>query len=220
MPRTAVIAGATGLVGSHCLRYLTASPEYARVIALVRRKSAAGSGGAEERVVDFDHLDTETFEAGADVFCALGTTIRKAGSEAAFRRVDFEYPVALAKRAAALDARQFLVVSSVSANAASSNFYLKTKGEMERDLASLAFDAVHIFRPSFLIGDRPESRPGEKIGILLARALGFVMVGPLANYHAIPAQTVAAAMVRAALQNGRGVHVHHYAEMRRLAGDT
>jgi uncharacterized protein YbjT (DUF2867 family) len=213
VPPTAVIAGATGLVGSHCLRLLASSREYSRVIALVRRNSGLAGVNVEERVIDFDRLSTVEISRGADVFCALGTTIRTAGSREAFRRVDLDYPVTLADRAAALGARQFLVVSSISADAQSPNFYLRTKGEMERQLSELPFEALHIFRPSFLIGHRQEPRRGEKTGIAVARVIGFTLVGPLRKYRAIPAEEVASAMVRAALRNTRGIHIHHFEEM-------
>jgi uncharacterized protein YbjT (DUF2867 family) len=215
IPRTAVVAGATGLVGSHCIRLLAASPEYTRVIALVRRNASLRFPKVQERLVDFERLDGLQIDAGADVFCALGTTIRKAGSKAAFRRVDFDYPLALARRTAELGARRFLVVSSVSADPGSSNFYLKTKGEMERELASLPFEALHIFRPSFLIGERQESRPGEKAGIVLAGLIAFTLVGPLRKYRAVSAEVVAAAMVRCALSDTKGVHIHHFDEFHR-----
>jgi uncharacterized protein YbjT (DUF2867 family) len=205
-----VIAGGTGLVGGHCLRILSLTPQYRSVVALVRRKTGLQQSTVEERSVDFERLDTLDLEPEADVFCALGTTIRKAGSKAAFRRVDFDYPVALARRAAALGARRFLVVSSVSADPASPNFYLKVKGEMERELAALPFDAIHIFRPSFLIGERKESRPAEKAGVTIARLFAFTLAGSLRKYRAVQAETVAAAMVRCALRDTRGVHIHHY----------
>lgn len=192
MARTAVIAGSTGLVGGHCLQLLNSAPEYERVHPLVR-----GPGGLN---LDFDAAD--------DVHCAIGTTIQKAGSQEAFRQVDLEIPVTLARRALEAGARRYLVVSSVGADPDSSNFYLKTKGEMERELASLAFEAVHIFRPSFLMGNRKESRPGEKVGIVMARSLAPLLIGGLRKYRPVQAQAVASAMVRAALSPSRGVHIH------------
>jgi uncharacterized protein YbjT (DUF2867 family) len=185
------------------------------VIAVVRRNAGVKYPKVEERVVDFECLDALQMDADADVFCALGTTIRKAGSKAAFRRVDFDYPLALARRTAELGARRFLVVSSVSADPESPNFYLKTKGELERELASLPFDALHIFRPSFLIGERQESRPGEKAGIRIARLIAFTLVGPLRKYRAVSAEAVAAAMVRSALSDAKGVHIHHFDDFHR-----
>lgn len=217
MPRTAVVAGATGLVGSHCLRRLSSDLTYSSVIALVRKNARATDGRVAERAVNFDSLDLGELPPGADVFCALGTTIRKAGSQEAFRRVDFGYVASLAKQSLDRGARQFTVVSSVGAEASTANFYLKTKAEMEAAISSMPFHAIHIARPSFLIGHREETRPGERIGIAVARTLGFVLAGGLRKYKAIEAETVAAALITATRQGEPGVHIYHYDEMQRLA---
>jgi uncharacterized protein YbjT (DUF2867 family) len=164
-------------------------------------------------VVNFSRLGGDIFDPGADVFCAVGTTIRKAGSQAAFRKIDFDIPVELARAAAQAGAEQFSIVSSVGASSATSNFYLKTKAEMEAAIAAEPFHAVHVFRPSFLIGDRHESRPGERVGVAIARVLGWTLAGPLRKYRAIDAKTVAAAMIAAASEGPVGVHVYHYDEM-------
>ena len=215
MPKSAIIAGSTGLVGSHCLRYLLASPEYSSVTSLVRRSTATADPKLRELLVNFDKLDD--LPAADDVFCALGTTIRQAGSQAAFRKVDFEYVVRLAERSLRKGAKQFLVVSSVGANAKSGNFYLRTKGEVEEALRQLPFQAVHIFRPGLLVGKREQSRPGERIGAAIGEVFKFAMVGPLRKYRPIPANSVAKAMVKAAGLGVAGVHVYHYDETMRLA---
>src|SRR5579872_661285 len=150
----AMVAGATGMVGSECLRLVEG--RYESVTALVRRTS----GIPLEKVIDFDRLADLKIPAGAHVYCALGTTIRKAGSQEAFRRVDFEYPRALAERTAAARGK-FVLVSSVSADAKSRNFYLRVKGDLEEAIRAMPLEAFHIFRPSFLLGDRKEKRSGE-----------------------------------------------------------
>ncbi|MDX2152368.1 MAG: oxidoreductase [Bryobacteraceae bacterium] len=215
MSRTAMVAGATGLVGNHCLRLLAASPHYAKVVALARRPLQAPPPGVVERSVDFDRLTDGDIEPGADLFSALGTTIRKAGSQAAFRRVDLDYPLALARLAASKGASRLLLVSSVGADPASANFYLRVKGELEHAVQSLPFEAVHIFRPSLLLGERQEIRLGERLAIAAARSLQFGFVAGLRKYHPVLAASVAAAMVRAALRDDRGVHIHHYDEIMR-----
>jgi uncharacterized protein YbjT (DUF2867 family) len=209
--RTAILAGGTGLIGRYCLGHLMS--EYERVISLVRRPT----GHPVDRVISFDSIDTQLFEPGADVFCALGTTIRKSGSREAFRTVDYEYVVALARRAAAWHARQFLVVSSVGASTSSSNFYLRTKGEMEQSVSALRFHAIHIFRPSLLLGERQESRPAEKMAATASRALSFAFAGPMRKYRPVEAYVVAAAMVRAAKSGTGGVHVYEYHRICALA---
>jgi uncharacterized protein YbjT (DUF2867 family) len=171
----------------------------------------------EERIVNFDDLGSVDFPPGADVFCALGTTIRKAGSQAEFRKVDLDYPLALAKRSHALNARQFLVVSSVGADPRSSNFYLRTKGEMEQAVSAIPFHAIHIFRPSFLVGNRTERRPGEVVGAAIARKIRFLLIGALRRYRPVGADTVAAAMIAAALGPAAGVKTYHFDQIRELA---
>jgi uncharacterized protein YbjT (DUF2867 family) len=217
MSRTAVIVGSSGLVGGCCLERLLHDQEYTRVIPLVRRTALVRHHKTDERVVNFDELGSVDFPPDADVFCALGTTIRKAGSQAEFRKVDLDYPVTLAKRAHDLGARRFLVVSSVGADPSSSNFYLRTKGEMEQAVSAISFQAVHIFRPSFLVGNRSERRPGEVVGAAVAQKIRFIMLGGLRRYRPVEADTVAAAMVAAALGPDTGVNIYHYGDIRKLA---
>jgi uncharacterized protein YbjT (DUF2867 family) len=214
MVRQAILTGATGLVGRECLRL--ALERYDSVTALVRRPLKITHPRLIAREIDFDRMSTIEVPRGAHVYCALGTTIKKAGSEAAFRRVDFDYPRVLAERAAAGDAR-FMLVSSVGASTKSPNFYLRVKGELEDAVRTMTFESVHIFQPSILIGDRDERRTAERIGIAAARALGFLLVGPLRKYRAIPAATVAAAMVAAAQKEAHGCFVYHYDEIVSLA---
>jgi uncharacterized protein YbjT (DUF2867 family) len=215
MSNTAVIAGASGLVGQECLRLLL--NRYPSVTSLVRKPTGRQHIRLIERRIDFDRLDTIEIPRGAHVYSALGSTIKKAGSEAAFRRVDFDYPKMLAVRAAAAGGARFTLVSSVGADKGSGNFYLRVKGELEEAIAKMPLDAALFFRPSVLIGDREEKRRGEAAGIGVARALAFALIGPLRKYRAIPAGTVAEAMVAAANGEERGVHVYHYEEILRLA---
>ena len=215
--RIALIAGANGLVGGECLRRLLEHPDYGRVIALLRRPLSVTNARLEQRIVDFDRLDFDP-TPGADVFCALGTTIHKAGSQAAFRAVDYGYVKALAERTAAAGAGQFVLVSAVDANPRSGNFYLRVKGEIEESVSALPFASVHCFRPSFLLGEREEQRFGERIGTTLARSVAFALVGRLRRYRPIAAATVGAAMVRAAASARLGTHIYHYDEIRALTG--
>lgn len=216
--RTAVLAGATGLVGGHCLQALLRDEAYARVVALVRRPLGEQHARLEQRVVDFEALADDALAGATDVFCALGTTIRKAGSQEAFRKVDHGYTLAVAERAAKAGAQQFLLVSSVGADPATGNFYLRVKGEAERDASALPFAAVHVFRPSFLLGERGERRTGEAIGIAVARGIQGALFGGLRKYRPVEAAAVAEAMVGAARGGQPGRHIYHYDEILRLAG--
>ena len=217
--RVALIAGASGLVGSHCLARLLREPAYERVIALVRRPLGLDDARLEQRVIDFDRLGAvgAEFPAATDVFCCLGTTMKRAGSEAAFRRVDFTYVVALAAQALEHGARQFLLVSALGANPGSRIFYSRVKGEAEAAIRALPFEGRHIFRPSILTGERAEHRPAERAGIAALTGASFLLVGPLRKYRPIPAGAVAEAMVRVALKSPRGVNTYDSDAIARIA---
>lgn len=212
---SAVIAGASGLVGQECLNLLLS--RYESVTSLVRKPSGRVHLRLIERRIDFERMDTIEIPYGAHVYSALGSTIKKAGSEAGFRRVDFDYPKMLAARAAAAGGAKFILVSSVGADKSSGNFYLRVKGELEESVAAMHLEAALFFRPSFLIGDREEKRMGEQAAIMASRMLSFSLVGPLRKYKPIPAGTVAEAMVFAGSGEERGVQVYHYDDILRLS---
>lgn len=208
--RTALLAGASGLVGGHCLQQLLADDRYERVIVLVRRQMSASAFHPKlvQRVINFDLIPRlPDFPAADDVFCSLGTTINKARTREEFYKVDFTYVHELAKRAAERGAKQFLLVSSLGASARSRVFYSRVKGELEQALRSLSFQGLQVFRPALLVGERTEERFGERMGTILFRALSPVMLGRLRRYRPIPAQTVARAMIRIAHQELHGVNV-------------
>jgi uncharacterized protein YbjT (DUF2867 family) len=215
--RSAMLLGASGLVGGHCMRLLLAEPAYARVHAFVRRPLGHAHAKLAEHVVDFDRLDQSTVETRADdVFCCLGTTIAKAGSREAFRRVDHDYPLAAARVALRNGARRFLLVSALGADPRSRVFYNRVKGEVERAVSEIGFEGVVIFRPSLLLGERAERRRGEEMGKRVMGVVGPLLVGPLRKYRGIRAETVARAMVRLALSDPTGVRVVESDEIERL----
>jgi uncharacterized protein YbjT (DUF2867 family) len=217
--RTALIVGATGLVGGHLLRLLLQRPEYARVRAMVRRPWQQVDSKLEVRVVNFEALPEVPGMFGCDdVFCCLGTTIAQAGSQEAFRRVDRDYPKMIAQRALKQGASQFLLVSSVGADPKSKNFYLRTKGEVEHEVAALPFEVVQIFRPSMLLGERREFRWKESIAEPVTRVLSPFMVGGLRRYRPIHAETVAKAMASVPLEQGNGrVRIYEYEDIQAAA---
>lgn len=216
--QTALLAGSTGLVGSHLLDLLLAAPEYDGVKALTRRPLERTHDKLQTEIVDFDDLASHGDALAADdVFCCLGTTIKTAGSREAFRRVDHHYVFQLARLARDAGARRFVMVSSVGADASAANFYLRVKGEVERDVGELGYSALHILRPSLLLGARKEFRLGERLGILAMHVVGPFFVGPLAKYRGISAGTVAAAMLGSARQVEEGRHVHDNPAIERLA---
>lgn len=207
--KTALIAGATGLVGSQLLPLLLASDRYAKVIAVGRRPLPQMHPKLEQRVLNFDQLEEARLSLIVDdVYCCLGTTMRQAGSKEAFYKVDYLYVVKLAALTAANFASQLLVVSAMGADAESRFYYNQVKGEMEEAVRQTPFRAIHIFRPSLLLGERPEKRTGEQIGAVLMKLLQPLMLGPLRKYRAVSALAVARAMLHAAEEEGGGVRVH------------
>jgi len=214
---TALVVGATGLVGSQCLKTLLDGGIYERVVAFTRRPLGQQHPRLVETIVDFDKLEELEPFPTADVFCALGTTIAKAGSQADFLKVDFEYPRIIAERSAAAGATQFLLVSSAGADPQSSNFYLRVKAQLEKAVTGLSFESVHIFRPSFLIGKRTEFRLADVLAGPALRAVQFALVGKLRKYRPIAASTVAAAMAVAAREDKPGRHIYHYDDIVSLA---
>lgn len=203
--RTALLLGGTGLVGAECLELLLAQPRYSRVRALGRRRMQRRHPKLEARRVDFERLanSAELFRAD-DVFCCLGTTLARAGSTEAFRRVDHDYVVEAARLAAEQGAEQFLLVTALGADPSSRVFYNRVKGETETAVKHLPFRALWIVRPSLLRGDRPELRIGEKLADLASRPLSFLFVGRLRRYRPVEARDVAAALVNLAGQEGTG----------------
>jgi uncharacterized protein YbjT (DUF2867 family) len=207
--RTALIVGASGLVGKACLYQLLEQDAYSRITALVRKPLAVKHPRLHQVVVNFDHLEESRSEVvGDDVFCCLGTTIRVAGSQENFRKVDCEYPLAVATIAFENGASQFLVISSMGADPSSAFFYNRVKGELEKALKTLAYSSVHIFRPSLLLGNRKAFRIGEQVGKVVMRVAGIFLLGPLRKFKAIQDITVAKAMIKVALSDKEGVHIY------------
>jgi uncharacterized protein YbjT (DUF2867 family) len=163
-------------------------------------------------------LDDPTLDTVDDIFCCLGTTLKKAGSQEAFRRVDLDYVVNAASFAKRHSAHHFLMVSAVGADARSRVFYSRVKGEAESAVAKLGIESISIFRPSFILGPREESRLGERLGMGVAAALSFAMVGPLTKYRPIAATTIARAMIAVAATPAPGVTVYEFDRMATLSG--
>jgi uncharacterized protein YbjT (DUF2867 family) len=205
--RVAILAGATGLVGGECLRRLLAEPGYSKVVAVTRRalpaslRAADRDGRLREAIVDFDRLEAAVDRLQGDhFFCALGTTLRKAGSRERFRVVDHDYPLALARLARTSGARHCSLVSALGASRGSAFFYSRVKGELEEALAAMDWPSLAILRPSVIAGERAESRPLERLG---ERVLQFAP----ATWRPVAAADIAAAMVATALAEPRGTTV-------------
>lgn len=203
--RSALVIGASGLVGGHCLDLLLEEPRYEAVHTIGRRPLDRIHPRLSSHVVDFDNLrDAPDLFRVDDIFCCLGTTIRKAGSQEAFKRIDIGYPATAADLAAENGADQFLVVSALGADHESRIFYNRAKGEMEESVRRAELGAIWIFRPSLLLGDREELRIGERVAEIMMRPVTPLLIGPARRYRPIRAKDVAVAMVRLALSSGTG----------------
>lgn len=215
--RTALIAGATGLIGSHCLQALLNDELYAKVVVVTRRPVGLSHEKLREIVVDFDQLSTVTPGSIDDVYCCLGSTIKKAGSQEKFRQIDYAYPMALAELGLKNGARRMMLVSAIGADDNSRVFYNRVKGELERDLRKCDFESLHVFQPSLLLGERDEFRLGERVGEIVMRLFQPFFRGSYSKYHAIKGATVAQAMLGAARDLRSGVFVHQYNVIQELA---
>lgn len=216
MGKSVLLAGASGLVGSHCLHFLLEDNYYERIILLSRspldfnRKDQR----VAEHIINFDTPGIFDQLVKADhIICTLGTTIKKAGSKEAFMKVDFSYPVEIARAAFRNGAEEFLVVSSLGADPKSRIFYNSVKGRMEEAVSSIGFKSLTIFRPSLLLGSRKEFRLGEEIGKSISKLLSFSIP---AKYKPIDAHEVAGAMVFTAKANPPGRHVIESGRIRKM----
>ncbi|TQR97493.1 NAD(P)H-binding protein [Paenibacillus ottowii] len=210
MERKAVVVGGTGLVGGYVVRELLVQKEYTRVMVVGRLPLDIKHPKLEQALIDWEQPQNSTFafEGVDDVFCCLGTTMKKAGSKEQFRQVDLDYPVLAARLAKEAGAVQMLAISAMGADPDSRVFYNRTKGEAEEALAEIELSALHMFRPSLILGARPERRFGEAVATVVMKALDSLMTGRLASYRAIPASFIARAMVRIALAQASGVHIY------------
>ncbi|WP_066304707.1 oxidoreductase [Bacillus sp. FJAT-29814] len=216
--KTALVLGATGMVGQELLKVLVDQKTYEKIHLLVRRPIEPIDPVCEVHSVDLDRLESysELFRV-SDVFCCLGTTIKKAKTKEAFRKVDFQYPLEAAKMAAKQGAEKFLIITAMGANPKSLFFYNQVKGDIEAGLKELTIPALHIFRPSLLLGDRGEHRLGEEIAAKFSGVLNALMIGPLTPYKAIEAKTVAKAMVAAAQSEETGINIYPSNEIEKMA---
>ncbi len=205
--KSVLLCGATGLVGRHCLRLLSHSPAFGRLVVLTRRSlpqdvlQGVNVEKLEEHVLPFDELEAQPHLFQVDlILCALGTTIKEAGSKEGFLQVDFQYPLSMARLGIQEGATHFLLVSAVGANARSRFFYSRVKGELEEAVLALSYRSTTIVRPSLLLGKRDDFRLGEEV----AKRLGFLAP---ARYKPVGAKVVAGALVRAAEENLPGTRI-------------
>ena len=216
--KTALVFGATGLVGSHLVSQLLTHPAYAEVHVFGRRALTLTHEKLRQHLVDFERLeDYRDLIKGDDLYGCLGTTRKNAGSKEAFRHVDFDYNYMIALIASRNGVNQYLLVSTVGADPASPFFYSKVKGELEKAVRELDFWSLHLFQPSLLLGERNENRFGEAIAQRIGRVVDRLSGNLLSRYKPIEAEYVATAMIHAAQQITPGEHVHASDALQRMA---
>jgi uncharacterized protein YbjT (DUF2867 family) len=207
--KTAIVAGASGLVGSFIVRELLKEGFYDEVKMLVRKPMEFKHPTLKEVIYDYEHPEKDVIQAD-HVYCCLGTTMKKAGSKENFRKVDYHYPFQLAQMANENGSARFSLVSAMGANTNSVFFYNKVKGQIEGAVKDIPFHAVFIMRPSMLLGPRKEFRVGEEIGKNVMKALRFFLP---ANYKPVHAYQVAACMIDKMQSKEEGFHIVHSGEM-------
>jgi uncharacterized protein YbjT (DUF2867 family) len=186
----AVVLGASGLIGGHLYKFLRQSAHYQSVWQLGRRANPSDSGNFIK--INFEKIADQSKEfACDDLFCCLGTTIKKAGNQSQFTKIDYDYVVQACSLARTQGAKRLFLVSSIGADSNSKNFYFKTKGKLEDTVSALGFDQIHIFRPSLLLGEREDWRPLEQLSAPLLKAISIMMVGPLKKFKPVEANVVA-----------------------------
>ncbi len=217
MAKSALLAGATGLVGGFVLDQLLQDPTYDSVIVLTRKSLGNNHPKLKEVIVNFDKLEKYSNEIKADaVFCCLGTTIKTAGSQEAFKKVDYEYPLRLAEIAKQNGTKTYLLISALGSSKSSIIFYNRVKGEVEDAIGKLNFDAFHILQPSLIIGERKENRMGEGIAQKLSPVYDALMFGPLTKYKSIKAEQIAKAMIHFSKSDAKGTLRHESDELQSI----
>lgn len=209
MAKKALVIGATGLIGRNLVFELLKSPNYSLVTVLARRDLVIKHDKLNQILLDFDDLDQHGSAMEADdVFCCLGSTKAKTPDLDLYRKIDFEYPLLVARMAKERGATQYLLVSALGADMQSRIFYSRMKAEIEDAIACLNYRGFHVFRPSLLLGARNESRPLETVSQYLMRVLNPLFIGPLTLYKAIKGSVVAKAMIKVAQKEESGHHIY------------
>jgi uncharacterized protein YbjT (DUF2867 family) len=212
--RTALLVGATGLIGNQLLSLLLNDEAYTSVKVVSRKPIEFQHSKLTNLVIDFDKMaEHPEFFKCDDVFCCLGTTIKIARTKEAFKKVDFDYPVNLAQQTFTQGASQYLLISALGADKTSMVFYNRVKGEVEEAIRQYSFKSIHILRPSLLLGNRTEERAGEGAATTFFKLFGFLVP---AQYKAIDSQKVAKAMLAYAREQKQGVFVHESKEMQQF----
>ncbi len=214
----ALVLGASGLVGLHTTKMLLQQNTYDIIYAVSRR----GIPFEHERLIQI-HADYDTIESKLKdipiyhIFSCLGSTAKKTPDKENYFKIDYEYPMKVARLALKNGATKFTLVSAIGANANSGNFYVGMKGKLEESIIKLNFDETHIMRPALITGERPDSRPTELFATWLFKVLNPLLIGGLKKFRSIPGKTIAQALVNTAKVNQQGVYTYNTAQIKELA---
>lgn len=216
--KKAILFGASGFVGGYLLNELLQSDIYSEVIIVVRKPLNVQHPKLNMVLADYHSLaQNAAYLIADDVFIALGTTKKKTPDQKEYYQIDHDYPVLAAQLTKENGAKNVSLVSAVGANEKSSIFYVKTKGEAEKDVIALNFEHTQIFRPSMIMGSREESRPLEKVFIKIFSVVNLLLIGGLNKYKGITAKNIAKAMIKAAQQTNEKIKIFHWEEMKSLS---
>lgn len=218
MPYKVILVGASGLIGSNLLSELIKSEAISEVLLLVRRSSGSSNFKVKELIVNFDEPNSYSADIQADIiYSCLGTTKSETPNSALYRQIDLGYPLNLAKLGQQNGVAQFHIISSLGADAESSNSYLKLKGELEQELKKLNIPSLHIYQPSFLIGERKKKRLADRIMEPIFNLIDPLLIGPLKKYRSIKAADVAKVMLNQSIQNLQGSFIYPSIQIQELA---
>ncbi len=218
MNKKAILFGATGLIGQDLLGKLLLDEAYNEVLVISRKPITVVNTKLKQLIINFDELaDYRSEIVGDVVFCCIGTTIKKTPDLTLYRKIDYQYPLDVANIAYANGAKQYHLISAMGADVRSRLFYNRTKGEVERDLQKVPFDAIHIYRPALLDGNRKEDRVAESLMTGLFKLINPILIGSLKKYRSIKIEKVADAMLNNANSNKKGLNVYESDEIIEIA---
>ncbi len=218
MPYRVILVGASGLIGSNLLSELIRSEAISEILLLVRRSTGVSSSKVKELIVNFEEPNSYSVDIQADIiYSCLGTTKSETPDSSLYRQIDLEYPLNLAKLGQKNGVAQFHIISSLGADTGSSNSYLKLKGELEQELKKLTMPSLHIYQPSFLIGERKKDRLADKIMKPFFRLIDPLLIGSLKKYRSIKAADVARVMLKQSIKNLKGTFTYPSIQIQELA---
>jgi len=209
MGQKAIIVGASGSIGNQVLKQLLTNEGYSEVLILVRKDIGIQHPKLQQLILNFEEINKYSAQITGDVvFCCLGTTKSQTPDEVEYKKIDYQYPLDVAWIAQTNGAKSYHLISAIGANKDSSTFYIRTKGEVERDLKAVPFESIYIYRPSLLDGERKEKRTVEKISNAVMKVINPLLFGGMKKYRSIKVETVANAMIQNSFATKNGIFVY------------